>query len=128
MREKGRILRGLFWENKWKCFLFAGLDLLCFWIVWLIDDKKAEALVMLILLFTAVLLTGFFVGLYGKYWRKKEYLESLLEEGEIWEKHLDAKMLSSHEIYLLQELGKKLRDSQSREKQLETEKKTRVSI
>lgn len=123
MREKGRILRGLFWENKWKCFLFAGLDLLCFWIVWLIDDKKAEALVMLILLFTAVLLTGFFVGLYGEYWRKKEYLESLLEEGEIWEKHLDAKMLSSHEIYLLQELGKKLRDSQSREKQLETEKK-----
>ena len=99
MREKSRILGELFWENKWKCFLFAGLDLLCFWTVWLIDDKKAEALVMLILLFTAVLLTGFFVGLYRKYWRKKEYLESLLEEGEIWEKHLDAKMLSYHEIY-----------------------------
>ena len=66
MREKSRILGELFWENKWKCFLFAGLDLLCFWTVWLIDDKKAEALVMLILLFTAVLLTGFFVGLYGR--------------------------------------------------------------
>lgn len=123
MREKIKILRGLFLENKWKCFLFAGLDLFCFWVIWLIDNKKAEALAVLMLLFTALLLVGFFAVLYWKYWKKKEYLENLLEVGEIWEKHLDNKILSSQEIYLLQELGKKLRDSQRREKQLETEKK-----
>ena len=123
MKEKIKILKELFLENKWKCFLFAGLDLLCFWTIWLIDDKKAEALTALVLLFTALLFIGFFSVLYWKYWRKKEYLENLLESGEIWEKSVDDKMLSSHEIYLIEELGKQLQNSQNREKQLETEKK-----
>ena len=123
MKEKIKILKELFLENKWKCFLFAGLDLLCFWTIWLIDDKKAEALTALVLLFTALLFIGFFSVLYWKYWRKKEYLENLLESGEIWEKSVDDKMLSSHEIYLIEELGKQLQNSKNREKQLETEKK-----
>ena len=116
MKEKIKILKELFLENKWKCFLFAGLDLLCFWTIWLIDDKKAEALTALVLLFTALLFIGFFSVLYWKYWRKKEYLENLLESGEIWEKSVDDKMLSSHEIYLIEELGKQLQNSKNREK------------
>ena len=123
MKKKTRIIIETFRENKWFLLILICLELFCFLSIWLIDNRKAEAIAGMLFMLTAVLLMVFGYAAGRKFLKKQTYLEHLLEQEGWQQEAIDTNLLSWQEQYLLEELGQQLNEKEKRQKQLETEKK-----
>lgn len=123
MRRNSEVIRELCRTNRGLFCIVLLLDCVYFLSIWLIDDRKARVLAVMIVLFTMILFGLSFLWQFRQYRKKEAYLYELLETGEIWEKQIDTQLFSAHEQYLLKKLGNELQKSREERNALELSRK-----